>query len=159
MTLPGAGPFITLAYAGALDLLLKPGWRVEIVDMVLEEVTRNVTPTSERIAAWAKAHRLAVLSTKAFKHYKESSVGGLPVRKAGLGELAIQETLNEFALTVPPRTGVFLFEDHKIARASFLLPDCGRKVSIRAFLVFLERQKLISSSVDIERRAIAAGRS
>jgi hypothetical protein len=37
--LPDAGPLITLAYADALDVLLKPGWIVMIVDMVLHEVT------------------------------------------------------------------------------------------------------------------------
>lgn len=156
--LPDAGPLITLAYADALDLLLKPEWRVAIVDMILEEVTRNATPTSERIATWVRDNRLAVLPTKVLKHYKNSSASGTPVRKSSLGELAIQEAMNEFALQVPPQTGVFLFEDHKIARASFLLPESCRKVSTRAFLMFLEQEKLISSSVEIERRAIAAGR-
>ena len=45
--LPDAGPLITLAYANALDVLFKPGWRVAVVDMVLHEVTRSQTPTSE----------------------------------------------------------------------------------------------------------------
>jgi hypothetical protein len=66
--------------------------------------------------------------------------------------------MSGFALHTPPKTGVFLFEDHKIARASFLLPDCCRKVSTRAFLLFLEQKNWISSSIEIERRAIAAGR-
>jgi hypothetical protein len=156
--LPDAGPLITLAYADALDLLLRPGWQVALVDMVLEEVTRNATPTSERIVTWMRDSKLAVLPTRVFEHYKKLLVGGTPVKKSSLGELAIQETMNEFALHDPPRTGVFLFEDHKIARASFLLPDCCRKVSTRAFLLFLEQSKLIPSSVEIERRAIAAGR-
>ncbi len=56
------------------------------------------------------------------------------------------------------RTGIFLFEDHKIARASFLLPDNCRKVSTRAFLLFLEQQGLIESAANVERRAILAGR-
>jgi len=56
------------------------------------------------------------------------------------------------------RTGVFLFEDHKIARASFLLPDNCRKVSTRAFLAFMEEQGQIDSAAEIERRAILAGR-
>jgi hypothetical protein len=80
------------------------------------------------------------------------------IRKSGLGELAIQEIMSGFALCTPPKTGVFLFEDHKIARASFLLPDCCRKVSTRAFLLFLEQKSWIASSIEIERRAIAAGR-
>ena len=48
--LPDAGPLITLAYADALDLLFKPGWPIVLVDMVLHEVTRNQTPTSEKLA-------------------------------------------------------------------------------------------------------------
>jgi hypothetical protein len=46
--IPDAGPWITLAYADALDLLLKPGWPVAMVDMVLEELTRSQTPKASR---------------------------------------------------------------------------------------------------------------
>ena len=81
-------------------------------------------------------------------------------RKANLGELAIQETMNNLALAEPPSTGVFLFEDHKVARPSFLLPDNCRKVSTRAFLLFLEQNGwLTSSAAAVERRAIEAGRA
>jgi hypothetical protein len=155
---PDAGPLITLAYADALDLLLKPGWPVEIVDMVLKEVTRNSTPTSERIASWVARNKLNVLTTNVARHYEKATAEALPIRKSSLGELAIQEAMNGFALQTPLKIGVFLFEDHKIARASFLLPDCCRKVSTRAFLLFLEQKNWISSSIAIERRAIAAGR-
>lgn len=126
--------------------------------MVLEELTRNASPTSERIASWVKQNKITVLRTQVFAHYQKAVVDALPVRKSRLGELAIQETMNGFALQSPPKTGVFLFEDYKIARANFLLPDCCRKVSTRAFLLFLELKKWIPSSVEIERRAIAAGR-
>ena len=80
-------------------------------------------------------------------------------RKANLGELAIQETMNNLALAEPPRTGVFLFEDHKIARPSFLLPDNCRKVSTRAFLLFLEQNGWLTSAAAVERHAIQAGRA
>ena len=60
---------------------------------------------------------------------------------------------------MPPKTGVFLFEDHKIARASFLVPDNCRKVSTRAFLLFLEEKGRIESATEIERKAIQAGRA
>lgn len=156
--LPDAGPLITLAYADALDLLFKPGWSVALVDMVLHEVTRNETPTSQRLVRWAQDKQLAVLSTKTFQHYQQQAASTSP-RKAHLGELAIQEVMNDFALAEPPKTGVFLFEDHKIARASFLLPGNCRKVSTRAFLLFLEQQGWLESAVDIERRAIQAGRT
>ena len=157
--LPDAGPLITLAYADALDLLFKPGWRVALVDMVLHEVTRNHTPTSERLARWVDSHGIAVRPTRTFARYQEALAAGESPRRHHLGELAIQETLNEFALAVPPRTGVFLFEDHKIARSSFLVPGHCHKISTRAFLLFLEDKGLLASATDVERRAVQAGRA
>ncbi|BDI04151.1 hypothetical protein CATMQ487_11210 [Sphaerotilus microaerophilus] len=159
--LPDAGPLITLAYADALDLLLLPGWPVEVVDRVLHEVTRNSTPTSEKLAQWVSDRKLAVLPTRTFQHDQQAQAQsvrpGAP-RKSHLGELAIQETMNGFALMEAPRIGVFLFEDHKIARTSFHLPDNCRKVSTRSFLLFLEQKGWLDSAAAIERRAILAGR-
>ncbi|MCY7389864.1 MAG: hypothetical protein LH481_17715 [Burkholderiales bacterium] len=155
--LPDARPLTTLAYADALDVLFKPGWTVMLVDMVLHEVTRSQTPTSARLAAWAASARVPALPTKTFVHYRKPATETPASSSRHFGELAIQETMNEFALKVPPKTGVFLFEDHKIARASFMVPDNCRKVSTRAFLIFLEQKGLIESATDIERRAIHAG--
>ena len=158
--MPDAGPLITLAYADALDVLFKPGWSVELVDMVLHEVTRNQTPTSERIDAWVRKNKLPILPTKTYQyHQQRTSSGEALAKKSNLGELAIQEAMNDFALKVPQRTGVFLFEDHKIARASFLLPDNCRKVTTRAFLLFLEQRGWLESAAEIERRAILNGRN
>jgi len=157
--LPDAGPLITLAYADALDLLLAPGWALALVDMVLHEVTRNETPTSHRLGEWASERGIAVLSTRISSRYEALCSKTLErPRKASLGELAIQEVMNGLALEAPARTGVFLFEDHKIARASFLLPDNCRKVSTRAFLTFLEQQGWLRSAAEIERRAVRARR-
>ncbi len=156
--LPDAGPLITLAYADALDLLFKPRWSVMLVDMVLHEVTRNQTPTSKKLAKWAKSKKLPLVATRTFQHYQQAQ-GGTASRKSNLGELAIQEAMNAFALEHPPKTGVFLFEDHKIARASFLVPDNCRKVSTRAFLIFLEQKGWLESAAEVERRALLAGRA
>ena len=152
--LPDAGPLITLAYADALDLLLAPGWAVQLVDMLLHEVTRHATPTSQRIGEWVRQRELRVLTTRTFAHHARS-----PSRTSNLGELAIQEVMNDFALSMPLIRGVFLFEDHKIARASFLLPASCQKVSTRAFLMFLEEQGLIASAVDVQAQALRAGRA
>jgi hypothetical protein len=157
--LPDAGPLITLAYADALDLLKKPGWTVMLVDMVVHEVTRNRTPTSDKLAAWFTAARIPVLPTSTFRHFQQAGSQPAPPRKSHLGELAIQEAMNQCALQAPPRAGVFLFEDHRIARASFMLPDNCRKISTRAFLLFLEQKGWIESAAAIERRAIQAGRA
>ena len=148
--LPDAGPLITLAYADALDLLFKPGWAVQLVDMVLHEVTRNATPTSERLGQWARQRQLHVLTTRTFEHHRRAATSAAPAPKmSNLGELAIQEVMTAFALATPSTQGIFLFEDHKIARASFLLPQSCQKVSTRAFLLFLEHQGLIKSKYDV----------
>lgn len=67
--------------------------------------------------------------------------------------------MSDFALEQPSKTSVFLFEDHKIARVSFLVPENCRKISTRAFLIFLEQKGWLESAAEIERRAIQAGRS
>ncbi|WP_094559294.1 hypothetical protein [Synechococcus sp. 8F6] len=149
--IPDAGPWITLAYADGLDLLLKPGWPLAMVDMVLEELTRSHTPTSQQIAAWVTDQQIPVLSTEVCRR----AAGR---RQRHLGEMAIQETMQAMAMEQPPRRGVFLFEDHKIARATFLLPPGCLKVTTRAWLLFLEREGWLDSAVAIERRAIEAGR-
>jgi hypothetical protein len=159
--LPDAGPLITLAYADALDLLLRPQWSVHIVDMVLHEVTRTQTPSSARIAEWAS--RLPTVPTQVFQRYTDAKVAAKgQLRKAHLGELAIQECMNEFALSAPDTVGVFLFEDHKVARASFLIPGNCRKISTRAYLLFLEQRGLLDAgqtAASVERAAIRNGRS
>lgn len=157
---PDAGPLITLAHAEALDLLLKPGWPVQVVDMVLHEVTRNATPTSERLGRWVADSPISVVTTRTFQHYFTALAGNeINPRKTNLGELATQETMSGLALEAPATKGVFLFEDHKIASASFLLPENCRKFSTRAWLLFLEREGWIDSAAEVERAAIANGRA
>ncbi len=151
--LPDAGPLITLAYANALDVLFKPGWRLAIVDMVLHEVTRSQTPTSEKIAKWAAQADVDILPTQTLAAHLKN-----PLRKAHLGEQAIQETLNQFALSETTRSTVLMFEDHAIARNTFFVPPGCQKVSTRAFLIFLEQKSWIESASAIERQAVQAGR-
>ena len=131
-----------------------PAWRRLHVPAYLP-----VPPTSQAIAAWVAQNHLEILPTRTFQHYQQLLAAGQSVRKSHLGELAIQETMNALALDVQGSTGVFLFEDHKIARASFLLPDNCRKVSTRAFLIFLEQHGWIESAAEIERQAVLNGRA
>jgi hypothetical protein len=160
LLLPDAGPLITLAYADALDVLFKPGWAVQIVDMVLHEVTRNKTPTSQAIAAWVEENKIQILPTKIFQHYQQAQTVYAQIpRKSNLGELAIQEVMTHLVLINPPPIGVFLFEDHKIASSGFVLPENCRKVSTRAFLTFLEQKGWLASAAELERKAIQSGRN
>ena len=152
--LPDAGPLITLAYANALDVLFKPGWQVMVVDMVLHQLTRNATPTSQIISQWAEQDRVRIVPSKTLAAHLNTPQS----RTAHLGEQAIQETLNGFALMSPPQRAVLLFEDHAIAKLSFFVPPDCQKVSTRAFLIFLEQKGWIDSAAAIERQAIQAGR-
>ena len=151
--LPDAGPLITLAYADALDVLFKPGWKVGVVDMVLHEVTRSQTPTSQKLAQWAAQSCVQIFATQTLASYLKN-----PIRKAHLGEQAIQETMSQFALQEPPQSAVLLFEDHAIARNTFFVPPGCQKISTRAFLIFLEQKGWIESAIAIERQAVQAGR-
>ncbi len=160
LLLPDAGPLITLAYADSLDLLLKPGWEVRIVDMVWHEVTRNTTPSSQLIADWVKAKHLEIVETKVGHQYiNQHTLQTYPLKKSGLGELAIQEAMNDFALAHPMDTAVFLFEDHRIMKTSFLVPENCRKVSTRAWLIFLQEKGWIPSAADVEYKAVSNGRN
>ncbi len=180
---PDAGPLITLAYADALDLLFVPGWQLVLVDMIYAEVTRSQTPSSQKICRWAQAgfakaaladmadksrrsgdtadKSINSFSTRVHAQYAQNLAlaDAAPRAKNNLGEFAIQEAMNECALQDATQTSVFLFEDHKIARASFLLPNNARKVSTRAFLKFLEALGRIESAAAIEQRAVSAGRA
>jgi hypothetical protein len=160
LLLPDAGPLITLAYANQLDLLQRPGWPLRLVDMVLYEVTRNPTPSRDAIRRFVEAQRVTLIETQVGRRYQRQ-LAAQPdqIRRAGLGELAIQEAINTLALKSPAQPAVFLFEDHKIARTSFHLPDGTLRVSTRAFLLFLEQQGHIDSAAEIEHAAITAGRS
>lgn len=69
--------------------------------------------------------------------------------------------MNEFALTAPPTVGVFLFEDHKVARASFLVPGNCHKISTRAYLLLLAQRGLLDpgqTAASVERAAIQSSR-
>lgn len=163
--LPDAGPLITLAYAGRLDLLLSPGWPLRLVDMVLHELTRNATPTRDAILAFMAEHQPTVIATETFVRHQAFSARATPnepaiapPRKAGLGELALQEAINQLALAEPPRPAVLMFEDHRIAGTSYHLPPGTLRVSTRAFLLFLQDKGWLASAADVERQAVIAGR-
>lgn len=155
---PDAGPLITLAYANSLDVLLLPGWRLEIVDMVEHEVTRNQTPTSDKITRFITEHAITIIPTTIHTHYQQQVQAGNSPRKTGLGEFAIQEHMSRLGLADPVPPAVFLFEDHKIAKTGFYVPEHVHKISTRAFLVFLEEEGWITSASDIEQQAIRNGR-
>jgi hypothetical protein len=90
---------ITLAYANALDLLLKPGWTLAMVDMVLLEVTRNQTPTSDTIKRWIDHRRVSIRRTRICEQHLNDLKRSAQPSKSNLSELASQEIMNGTAAT------------------------------------------------------------
>lgn len=125
--------------------------------MVLHELTRTQTPTSEAIATWVLSNGFVIETTETYKHYKINDADA-ERKQRNLGELAAQELMLELSRRMPSTKLIFLFEDAKVAKAGFVLPDQCSKVTTRAFLRYLEQRGLISSSVAIERAANQAGR-
>lgn len=64
LLLPDAGPLITLAYAGRLDLLLRPNWPLRMMEMVVHEETRNATPTRDAVMAFVADRPLRSSTTR-----------------------------------------------------------------------------------------------
>ena len=132
--LPDAGPLITLAYAGALDLLHKPGWKVALVDMVLHEVTRNETPTSRKIGAWVKRKRPVIIDTKIYRRYGRDRAGiaatvihyrpKSAIRDVGKA-MGLSEDMTAALSTQSWHSGGDLWPAERIADCSWALPQAG----------------------------------
>jgi len=159
LVVPDAGLLITLAYADRLDLLLALGIKVVVVDMVTVELTRHLTPTSEKILAFLAGSNIRVIETEIGK---EAVTQGSAFKKRYAGERAIQDFLFQFSDEAEqqgqPRYALLLFEDHKIAGTSFVLPDNVYVISTMAFLRKLEEMRVIASAIDVRDAAVKAGR-
>lgn len=159
LVVPDAGPLITLAYADRLDLLLAMGVEVVVVDMVKLELTRHLTPTSEKILAFLENNSIRVIETEIGK---EAVAQGSAFKKRHAGERAIQDFLFEFydesEQQEQPRYALLLFEDRKIAGTSFVLPENVYVISTMALLRKLEEMRIIPSALEIRDAAVKAGR-
>ena len=91
---------------------------------------------SHNAKRWLKRKSVQIVSTQTFHLHAQAL--DQAARKANLGELAIQEAINQMALAQPPQRAGLLLEDHRIASANFYVPDDCLKVSTRAFLSFLQ---------------------
>lgn len=156
-----AGPLITLAYAGRLDLLLATQAKLVVIDMVQIELTRYHTPTSQLIIDFMADNAVQVVETEIGK---EATRQGTDFKKRHAGERAIQDFLFDFydqnnGVEAAEKFALLLFEDHKVSGTGFVLPDNVYVISTRAFLARLEALKIITSAQQISNAAITAGRN
>jgi hypothetical protein len=161
LVIPDAGPLITLAYAGRLDLLLAIQAKLVVIDMVQIELTRHRTPTSQRIIDFIADNAIEIAETEIGK---EAQRQGAAFNKRHAGERAIQDFLFDFydennGVGSAEKFVLLLFEDHKVSGTGFVLPENVYVISTRAFLTRLEGLKIISSAQEISNAAVTAGRN
>jgi hypothetical protein len=153
-------PLFTLALAGSLDVLLRPGMPVRIPDAVYIEATRvHGAPGAEQIVEWINAHLDAVqiVPTDTGIDQQRRLEEGRNIR--GLGEQAAVEALDRFLRADPAAEALLLFEDSDIERRRVIVDERVGVISTGDFLRELEDAGLIQSTDHILDEAAAQGRN
>ncbi len=154
-----SGPLITLAVAGALDVLFLPGLPVIVPDMVRHEVIADLSkPGAMLVADWIRAnnpHRLTVAPTEVFEEFMLLKSLNPATKTKNRGEQAAAEVLAK-ALEGQGFGAVLVFEDSAVRKTNFLLrlPDAVVVTSTSEFLFGLESRGVIASAQAILDRAV-----
>ncbi len=153
-------PLFTLALAGSLDVLLRPGLPVRIPDAVFFEATRvHGAPGAEQIVEWINAHldMVQIVPTDVGIDQQRRLEEGRSIR--GLGEQAAVEALDRFLRSDPTAEALLLFEDSDIKRRRIIVDERVGVISTGDFLRELEAARLIQSTDFILGEAAAQGRN
>ena len=143
-----SGPLITLAIAGALDVLFLPNLPVIVPDMVRHEVIQDLSkPGAALVAAWIRLndpHRLTVRPTEVFEEYMLLTSINPATKTKNRGEQAAAEVLGN-ALEGKDFGAILIFEDSAVRKTNFLtrLPDGVVVTSTSEFLFGLESHGLL----------------
>lgn len=153
-------PLFTLALAGSLDTLLRPGLPVRIPDAVYIEATRvHGAPGAEQIVEWINAHLdlVQIVPTDIGIDQQRRLEEGRGIR--GLGEQAAIEALERFLRSDTTAEALLLFEDSDIERRQAVFDRRVSLISTGDFLRELETAGLIQSTDYILDQAAAQGRN
>ncbi len=153
-------PLFTLALAGSLDVLLRPGLPVRIPDAVFFEATRvHGAPGAGQIVEWINAHldMVQIVPTDVGIDQQRRLEEGRSIR--GLGEQAAVEALDRFLRSDPTAEALLLFEDSDIERRRIIVDERVGVISTGDFLRELEAARLIQSTDFILDEAAAQGRN
>lgn len=164
LVIPDAGPLISLAKGGAIDVLTLLGLPIVIADQVYFEATRNPDfDDARRIARFVETHTdlVEVFTTAVGTAAAQRRAAGETGRQKGQGEAAMAELLARLdEVTGDAETPVLvLFEDSDILKSTFVLPANAHLISTRALLDGLELSGRIKSADAIWREIERAGRA
>lgn len=161
LIVPDSSPLITLAMAGALDLLLRPGLTILIPDGVHWEVARDAHLTGAiDIIEWMKRNprQVMIYPTQEFASHQALIAAGVK-RVRGLGERCALEAVEDGVENDPDARGILLYEDSDIRLLSIVNTDKIDTLTTADFLAELERLHLIQSADQILDQAVEAGRN
>jgi hypothetical protein len=153
-------PLFTLALAGSLDVLLRPGMPIRIPDAVYIEATRvHGAPGAEQIVEWINAHldSVQIVPTDTGIDQQRRLEEGRSTR--GLGEQAAVEALDRFLRSDPTAEALLLFEDTDIQSRRVIVDARVGVISTGDFLRELEAARLIQSTDFILDEAAVQGRN
>ena len=153
-------PLLTLALAGSLDLLVRPGIPVHIPDAVYVEATRvRGAPGAGDIVAWIGEHldEVRIVPTETGVDQQRRLEEGRSTR--GLGEQAALEALDRFLDHAGDAEALLLFEDSDIGRRRAVLDVRACLISTGDFLRVLEEAGLLQSADHVLDLAAEAGRN
>jgi hypothetical protein len=153
-------PLFTLALAGSLDVLLRPGIPIRIPDAVYIEATRvHGAPGAEQIVEWINTHldSVQIVPTNTGIDQQRRLEEGRNIR--GLGEQAAVEALDRFLRSDPTAEALLLFEDSDIQSRRVIVDARVGVISTGDFLRELEAARLIQSTDSILDEAAAQGRN
>jgi hypothetical protein len=153
-------PLITLALAGSLDTLLRPGLPLSIPDAVYVEATRiRAAAGAGEIVEWMNAHldQVRIVPTEVGIDQQRRLEESRPTR--ALGEQAALEVLERFLAGNPTAEALLLFEDSDIAKRQAIIDERVSLVTTGDFLRELETAGLIQSADYVLDRAAERGRN
>jgi hypothetical protein len=153
-------PLITLALAGSLDALLRPGLPLSIPDAVYIEATRiRAAAGAGEIVEWMNAHldQVRIVPTEIGIDQQRRLEEGRPTR--ALGEQAALEVLDRFLTGNPLAEALLLFEDSDIAKRQAIIDQRVSLITTGDFLRELEAAGLIQSADRVLDQAAEHGRN
>lgn len=153
-------PLFTLALAGSLDVLLRPGMPIRIPDAVFIEATRvHGAPGAGQIVEWINDHldTVRIVPTDTGIDQQRRLEEGRSIR--GLGEQAAVEALDRYLRANPDADAILLFEDTDIERQRVIVDERVTVISTGIFLRELEAARLIQSADHILDEAATHGRN
>jgi hypothetical protein len=160
VVLTDTGPLITLAAAKSLDLLLEPGKRIIVPDMVVIEATRYPDkPGAADILHWVhNTPTVNYVETNQAQVYYARLKLNPAFKGKDYGEFAAIEVLNKLFTRDPSMGAIMLWEDGRIGTFDFRngLPPNVELMTTNEFLSHLEVLGVIPSAAVIFDRAQAA---